>query len=526
MKFKRWWPYLLLLIFWGAALRHLDRFPIVSQDEPWILSPGYKLFSRGLYGSDLFAGLYAMETHYMEFLPLMSIVQGGVARLIGVGVWQLRYAPVALGLLTLALTFALARRLADAMVGVLAMSLLIFWQWRPAGGPVLGSGLPLLDVARIARYDILVAPLVLSALLAYVWARRARGAEQVWYAHLSGWLAGLAGATHVYGLLWGGLIFGIFGFEALIETRSSAPRRALAFGVSLGAIWLGLALWPVLYWDDFQNQQRLNGQYFDVFNPMFYLNNLLREPQRYGLGWRESLTWSRIGFWVLMLGMPMALLWLGQRAVRQHDWRARLLIGPAVLIPLISAALMQHKLFNYLISLAPIWALILGWSALQWFRAAGRLGRVAGVAMLALLVGQGGWAILQLHQRASQLPSPQSFFVELRRAVPPNQRILGTHDYWLALPDHDYRSYAIPIYLADAALNPAPITFGEALTQLAPEIVLLDSRMLGVLNDGTTPAKRARREQFWAYMRARHAHVIAQVFNYRDDWVWVYQLTD
>lgn len=523
MSANRWLPYLLLLIFWGAALRYLDRFPIVSQDEPWILSPGYQLFWRGVYGSNLFAGLYGMDKHYLEFLPLMSMVQGGVARFIGVGVWQLRYAPVALGLLTLALTFALARRLADASVGVLAMSLLIFWQWRPTGGPVLGSGLPLLDVARIGRYDILVAPLALSALWAYV---HARGTGPMRYASFSGLLAGLAGATHVYGLLWGGLIFGMFIFDALSKPRSSASRHALAFVMSLGAIWLALAIWPILYWDDFVNQQRLNGQYFDVFNPTFYLNNLAREPQRYGVGWYESLAWSRAGLWVLVLGVPAALLWLGKRALFQTDWRARLLIGPAVLIPFVSAVLIQHKLFNYLISVAPVWALMLAWGALRWFRAAGWVGRLAGLALLALLVGQGMWAMLQLHQRARQLPSPQNFLAELRRVVPPNQRILGTHDYWLALPDRDYRSYAIPIYLAEATLNPAPVSFGEALEQLAPEIVLLDARMLSVLNDVSTPAKRARSQEFWAYMHTHHAHVIAQILNYQNAWVWVYQLAD
>ena len=42
----------LLLAFWGYSLWRLDRSPTVSEDEPWILSPGYQLFTRGVYGSD------------------------------------------------------------------------------------------------------------------------------------------------------------------------------------------------------------------------------------------------------------------------------------------------------------------------------------------------------------------------------------------------------------------------------------------------------------------------------------------
>ena len=63
----------LVLAFWGYSLWNLDRSPLVSEDEPWILSPGYSLFTRGGYGSELFTGYYGMEHHYLEFMPLMSV---------------------------------------------------------------------------------------------------------------------------------------------------------------------------------------------------------------------------------------------------------------------------------------------------------------------------------------------------------------------------------------------------------------------------------------------------------------------
>jgi hypothetical protein len=42
---------------------------------------------------------------------------------------------------------------------------LLFWQWTPTGEEWFESGLPLVDLSRIACYDILVAPLGLGALL-------------------------------------------------------------------------------------------------------------------------------------------------------------------------------------------------------------------------------------------------------------------------------------------------------------------------------------------------------------------------
>src|SRR5689334_17218922 len=92
--------YVLLLLFWFLSLWQLDRAPIVSGDEAWILSPGYKLFTQGIYGSDLFAGLAGMEQHYLEFMPLFPILQGLAAIFFGVGLFTLRFLPVALGTLT------------------------------------------------------------------------------------------------------------------------------------------------------------------------------------------------------------------------------------------------------------------------------------------------------------------------------------------------------------------------------------------------------------------------------------------
>ncbi|MFN8567222.1 MAG: glycosyltransferase family 39 protein [Kouleothrix sp.] len=109
------------------------------------------------------------------------------------GVWPARLVAVLCGAATLLLTYALGRRLFGGGVAALAAWLLIGLRLAYEHD---ASGVPLLDLARIARYDMAVPPLVLAALLCLVWAEQ-RGAS--WRYVLSGALAGLATLAHLYG---------------------------------------------------------------------------------------------------------------------------------------------------------------------------------------------------------------------------------------------------------------------------------------------------------------------------------------
>src|SRR5258708_3308895 len=113
----RWAVLAALLAFWGLALWNLDRYPPIHFDEATILEPGYHLFAAGVYGAPMYTGFYAQEQLYLEVPPLMPVLQGASTWLLGVGVWQMRFLPVACGLLTLALTAAIAGRLAGPVVG-------------------------------------------------------------------------------------------------------------------------------------------------------------------------------------------------------------------------------------------------------------------------------------------------------------------------------------------------------------------------------------------------------------------------
>ncbi len=470
-------PLIFLLFFWAISIWNLDRIPIVHPDEPWILSPGYKLFTQGVYGSDLFAGFNGMETVYFEFMPLMSLLQGASAAFFGVGVMQMRIIPVMLGAITLVLSFALARRIANVTTGVMTMFLLLFWQWATSGTRLFGSGIPLVDMARVARYDILVAPLGLSALLIWMHARR----TYAWrYYFLSGLLAGLAGMAHLYGAFWIAALIIMHALDHLRFERRSILRATALIGGGAGVVWLvwmGVAL---SNWGYFVGQTTQYGDRFNVFNAAFYLQNLALEGQRYNLGIRNFQSLARMGLWMLVGGVPLATVWVIVKAARDQYRKAVWLLVPSILFPILFALLIRVKTFNYLVGIAPLYALALAWCFVTFFNAWHRA-RFAIVLILAVASLQSAWSIGTMQAFANRYGrSTKIFYQNLRQATPTTGRILGAPQYWLAMPQRDYRATILPFFLSNPRLNQHPLGFEEALTQIKPDIVFVDAHIADI----------------------------------------------
>ena len=266
-----------VLAYLAVTVPRLGVFPPVGEDEPWIAAAPYKLATQGVFGSDLFAGYYGMEHHHYEHMPLYPLAQAAVFKAFGVGVVQMRALPAACGLFLLVVVFVVGRQAGGDRVGALAVALMLMLRVT-AGG--IGTGILLLDRARINRYDIAVPVFGLAALWAFNRAERAR--RPAWYA-LTGLLTALASLSHLYGVFWLPVFVGLM----LARHGRDAFRQKMIAPLLVGFVcpWLPWLAFVVSGWSDYLGQLRLNSERFDVFSPSFYVNNVLHGDGPISLDW-------------------------------------------------------------------------------------------------------------------------------------------------------------------------------------------------------------------------------------------------
>ena len=482
----------LLLAFWLISLRHLTVTPPVYEDEPWQASTGWKLATSGVFGSDLFAGLYDMDRRYYGYLPLHPLLLAAIYRAAGMGLLQTRLEPVALGLLTLALTATMTQALfRNRRVDLLALLLLLLLRLNGAG-PFRIAGIPLLDTARIARYDMTVPVFGLAAW--YVcWRtavkRPAVGRRAVFGYLLAGVLTALASLGHLYGAFWLPVLVILAVWTPSSGRRGHAdagrPRRVAPTWLLAGFLIPWLLYLPYVLTDlpAWRGQTSFYGERFRLLDLHWYLNNLRQEPLRYALGLPVDplARLARVGAWVYLLGLPMAVLGLPRRA--RQDAAARALLLPTVLLPALMALLIFLKLPNYLVLFTPVWCLALAWGGVTlWDRLARtRAGlrplRWLLAALLLAAVFEGVTRLAALETAAAETTSYPAFIQQVRQWLPPGSRVLGLHNYWLGLEDYDYRSFAVPILWTDPAYTSPPLSLDAALSQAAPDVILLDAHL-------------------------------------------------
>jgi 4-amino-4-deoxy-L-arabinose transferase-like glycosyltransferase len=471
-----------LLLYLAISLRNLEVIPTVYEDEPWLASTGLKMATRGIFGSDMFAGFYGMESHYYGYMPLHPSLLAVTYRLIGFGLFQTRLEPVMMGLLALALTYALGRRLFGPDVGLLAVGLMLFTRFT-AITPSHLTGILLLDVARIARYDIMVPVFGLASLHAYVSARKRADARLY---TLAGLLAGLSGLTHVYGAFW---IVAL----AILAVWDRAARRALvALAIGFVAPWLVYLVYVLENPADWAGQMRGYAPRFDLLNPAWYWDNLRNEYLRYAPG-IDSIQQvaTRPGLALITVVWPAALFALFSRAIRLSDRAARTLAVPALVMPASFALLLYIKMSNYLIAVLPLGALVVAWGLVSlwqwagcaWQAFASRWMQLAVAGLSCAVFAEGVARIGMLESLAATTTPYPEFIARVRAFVPHDARVLGLHNYWLGLHDLDYRTWLVPVLQADARSACVPLPVEAALDGVAPDMVLIDPHMRAYLND-------------------------------------------
>jgi hypothetical protein len=297
-------------------------------------------------------------------------------------------------------------------------------------------------------------------------------------------------------------VYGLFWVPALLVLGVWDGQRRLTGLIALGAVlpWLPYAAYVLGDLPDWRAQMAIYATRFELLNPAWYAANLLDEYHRYGPGLGPpGRAWlARPGFWLALVVLPASLVGLARRAVA-GDAAARAVVVPGVLFPVLFGLTITLKLVNYTLIELPLFAVAMAWGVnTAWRWRWSPLPRVViGLGVAAVAV-EGGLALVQL-DRAADVLTPYSTFVdEVRQLVPPGSRVLGLHSYWLGFQDYDYRSFLVPLNLADLGMP-----LDQALTDVDPDVVLLDARMRTYFESPDAAGDDARFESWLAQHDAR-----------------------
>jgi hypothetical protein len=188
---------------------------------------------------------------------------------------------------------------------------------------------------------------------------------------------------------------------------------------------------------------------------------------------------------VTILLLPVAMLALARHAVRKDGreaMAARYIAVPGFLFPVLFALFIYLKLSNYLVLVAPIGAIAAGWGAVALWRRTGerRWRRGLLLLLLAVMTAEGMARMVAVQTAAAETTPYHSFIDQVHDYVRPGERVLGLHHYWLGMEDTDYRSWLVPLLQKEAYYWSPPRPLAESLTGLAPDVILIDRRMLAL----------------------------------------------
>ena len=508
-----------------TTLPNIGNNPIAGGDEGWITSASAKLAERGVFGSDLFTGLFNAQDHYYFNLPLYHFMLAAAFKVAGVGLAQARLVSAFFGLVTLWLTYALGRRLAGRWGGVIAAGLLVLLRLNLT--PF--TGLTLTDLGATVRYDLIAFPFALGAALLLL---PPSGPPSERRAAAAGVVLGLGCLTQFIGLLFLAPL-GLF----LLTEGSLPPRRRLRLAIVLGLAalvpFLPYAVYAGSDWHDFRGQSRTFEQRSDVFSPSFYLDNLRHEPERYnlGLGLSRPVSLSELA---QRPSARLALLVLGPAALAYALVRARGGSAPYRMLAFLLAGLViefalleSTKRFVYWVAVVPFLCAAIagaGLALLRWQPAARPL-RLAGLASATaaalLIAGEGAAVGLGNVRDALDAPSFAAVGAEVRQVVPPGSRVVADNRMWLTLRDMDVRSLHLLFYWTN------PRIAGEEFTDVSGAMARIDAGYMllsPLAHEMLAELSPADSRRFQTYM-AQHARLIAIVSHPPYGPIEVYRLT-
>jgi 4-amino-4-deoxy-L-arabinose transferase-like glycosyltransferase len=448
---------LVMILFMWVSSTDLSHSPILDPAQTGIAAPAARLARSGVYGNELYSGFYEAEIRNYEYQPLYPLLVAGSFALFGVGIWQARVVSVIFGALTILFTYALGRKVLDRNAGLIAAVVIAILPIAVPGkiaGHLYPGPIPLLDLARVIRYDIAVPVGVLAASLAFLGAVPGRDPFRFLAA---GALVGAATLAHVYGAF----ILPVF-LAVLILKRW--PIRQLVRTMILLLIGFFVINLPWLIYigqdvGNFQGQMLRHQARLGYGDLSFYLDNLLREPWRYLKllgGFLPPILYSRPSFWLWSIAVLAGWrqIWKEARASRETGQLFLLISVPIMALEL--ALLISFKRYAYLILLLPFLAVYCGLGVMSlWRWAKERSHVVRAIAWIML-----AWVLLDTldalnkHVAAAESVTPfEDIAAEAQMIVPEDVPLIIHHRYWFGFQDRPTYSLGLISSLANPAFS-------------------------------------------------------------------------
>lgn len=505
-----------------ATLPYLADFPIVGWAQTMIAAPAYKLATLGVYGSDMFTGFYRAEHRNYDHMPLYPLFLALSFKLFGLGVAQARVVSVIAGLAVVALTLHLGRRLYGVTVGIVAATFLCFGRlaapdlfevWR--FGRLEPTGIPLVDFARVIRFDVMVPAWMLASCACFIRSRERGSPRDL---ALAGAFAGLATLTHLYGVLVVPLLL-------LLVLHRPAPRWRAAALVVGG--WIAVispyVVYVLLDSAAYRGQMLRHAGRFALADPAFYWDSLTMERWRYvawiGGSFDRPILWPRAALWVLIVSLPLAWMILAQRLRSAPQERDRLLLYSIPVVAGGLALLVNMKRYYYTSALLPFLALHVALVAVALWRAGGRwrgLMRIA-IVVVAVAVTAEGASGVATSLRLARVTTPyRELTARIARVIPAGSRVLSAQSFWFGLIGYEFRSINLAFVLSDPQYRyPQTPSLGEVIDRIDPDYVVLEYDLLASYLHAPGASAETKVARQWRafddYVRANCAALVAAI---------------
>lgn len=517
------WTVLLSGFLVMMAGTSLGDFPRVSGDDAWIMSASHKLATEGVFGSDLYQGYANAEHRYFIAPPVYHFLQAGAFLVFGTSVGVARAVTLVSGVVVLWCVAWLARRWHGVAVAIVAASLLVLWRTNLLN---LASGLSLLSVSRIGRYDMTAVAFILLSLVGM---ELIRDRERRDLALATGVLAGLATLTQFFGAFVVPLVAALL----LLERGWSVYREPVAKWLAAGwlAVVMPYVLYVSIYWSDFVGQSEIKAGRTGFGSPSFYLDNLLDEPDRYrhlfndltqvftGQYDRFDQPLSPFLFGVAAI---VALVVLAVR-IRRAPVRGERRLATAILVPGLCLALFDGTnatlyaviLLPFLcIAIALAVVLVLRWSMRQRLAAIGVAASFLVIAPAVVVAGESIAAHRQEREWSEEIIQYDDAAAQIEALLPAGAIVLGMERWWAGLHrDHDYVALsAITRQLIDPGEGDQPGQLATMIARYGVSAIVVDDDCRSSVQRLPPPL----REQFEALIQnqADHAGTVSlQVYG-------------